>query len=582
MTSRRSGFTSRTAWRIVAAPCVAAVAAGMSGGIARVSASTVAEIAVPSLDSAPIGIAAGPSTTLWFVENTGGAVGRIDQQGNITEFAVPDNSKGIGGSLNSITEGPDGAMWFTDESPIVPRIGRIDPSSGTVTMFELPTTGTPSFAGTQPLAITAGHDGALWFTTYGGLIGRIDTAGQASAYRVTNTGQTRGITVAPDGGIWFTTDSTDGVGRLDPSTGTSSFYHLRSTLGSPRAAGITVGPDGALWFAESGIAAIGRLDPTTGKTTTIALPTAGSVPFGITSGPDGGIWFTEAGAGNVGRVDPVTRTVAEYPLSSGLDAPMQVAAGADGRLWTTEAGVDRIGVLDPTQLPTGAANAAPAPGVIPAAFESHCPSQVLCVTQVTTGGTFRVKSFTQDLPPGAIRLTGYLPGPINPDGTLTLHAPIGAKELLSQRVPVPGGLLGTFPLLGPIVGPLVGPANALSISLTLAGPVEITPSPLSASVPVTLHLHNPLLGSSCTIGPIDQHLVTAFLSSKANDPSMSWQPERIDATDNTFSVPGAQGCGALPLVFDPIINTQLGLPSPSGSNAADLPGVFSLGGGVHT
>jgi hypothetical protein len=34
-------------------------------------------------------------------------------------------------------------------------------------------------------------------------------------------------------------------------------------------------------------------------------------------------------------------------------------------------------------------------------------------------------------------------------------------------------------------------------------------------------------------------------------------------------------------VVDAVINQQLGLPSASGNNSADLPGVFSFGAGEH-
>src|SRR5207253_10516315 len=122
----------------VAVASVAASAVIAPGGV---SANPVNEITVPSLDSAPTGIAVGPAGTVWFVENTGSAVGRIDSSGKVTEFAVPPDSAGVAGALDSITEGPDGAMWFTDASTLVPRIGRIDPASGTVTTYELPTSG---------------------------------------------------------------------------------------------------------------------------------------------------------------------------------------------------------------------------------------------------------------------------------------------------------------------------------------------------------------------------------------------------------------------------------------------------------
>ncbi|MBJ7453470.1 MAG: hypothetical protein JHC71_15530, partial [Blastococcus sp.] len=73
----------------------------------------------------------------------------------------------------SITAGPDGAMWFTQSdnptsSPVQPaRIGRIS-MDGVVTEFPVPS---------YPNEITAGPDGNLWYTVRSGAIGRMSTAG---------------------------------------------------------------------------------------------------------------------------------------------------------------------------------------------------------------------------------------------------------------------------------------------------------------------------------------------------------------------------------------------------------------------
>ncbi len=77
----------------------------------------------------------------------------------ITEFPLTFNS-GPGG----ITAGPDGALWFTEGA--ANQIGRIT-TAGALTEF-------PLAAGSGPFGITAGPDGALWFTEGGAdKIGRI-------------------------------------------------------------------------------------------------------------------------------------------------------------------------------------------------------------------------------------------------------------------------------------------------------------------------------------------------------------------------------------------------------------------------
>jgi len=93
-------------------------------------------------------------------------IGRITPSVTITEF--PISSTGV--DLGSITAGPDGNLWFTDdgsESAIVRMT-----SSGTITEFAKPN---DYFSGVG--GITAGPDGNIWFTEsldgVPGKIGRI-------------------------------------------------------------------------------------------------------------------------------------------------------------------------------------------------------------------------------------------------------------------------------------------------------------------------------------------------------------------------------------------------------------------------
>jgi virginiamycin B lyase len=68
--------------------------------------------------SSPVGIAAGPDGAMWFTNESNNAIGRITTGGAVTNFTDP----GISGP-DSITAGPDGAMWFTD--PGGDAVGRI-------------------------------------------------------------------------------------------------------------------------------------------------------------------------------------------------------------------------------------------------------------------------------------------------------------------------------------------------------------------------------------------------------------------------------------------------------------------------
>ena len=78
-----------------------------------------------------------------------GEVGRITTDGLVTREA------GLGGFPAMITAGPDGALWFTLNQGNA--VGRLEPT-GDLTVREVPT------SGAGPVGIAATHDDAVWFT----------------------------------------------------------------------------------------------------------------------------------------------------------------------------------------------------------------------------------------------------------------------------------------------------------------------------------------------------------------------------------------------------------------------------------
>src|SRR5947208_13434405 len=93
--------------------------------------------------------------------------------GTITESPTPTGS----GDPIGITTGPDGNLWFTAGTDI----GRIT-TAGSVTGFPVPQAlGEPQF-------IRAGPDANLWFTAFSGkAFGRSTTVGSFTAFPITTT-----------------------------------------------------------------------------------------------------------------------------------------------------------------------------------------------------------------------------------------------------------------------------------------------------------------------------------------------------------------------------------------------------------
>jgi len=124
---------------------------------------------------------------------------------------ITDLGAGItaGSQPLSLTGGPDGNIWFTEHNGN--RIGRITPA-GDVTEFSAGIS-----AGASLNGITAGPDGSLWFCEESQRkIGRITTAGVVTEFSAGVTGACRGITSGPDGNLWFTEPYDDRIGRIAP------------------------------------------------------------------------------------------------------------------------------------------------------------------------------------------------------------------------------------------------------------------------------------------------------------------------------------------------------------------------------
>jgi len=353
---------------ITAGPDGALWFTGIPGAIGRITTKgVVTEFAVPavpppaglspgtsSTPAMPTAITAGPDGALWFT-GVPGEVGRISTTGVVTEFAVPEipppagSSPGTAGTLatlNSITAGPDGALWFTG---VLGEVGRIT-TAGVVTEFAVPSipppAGSPPGTAGTPVTLedlTAGPDGALWFTGAPGGVGRITTAGVVSVYATPNFSTPNVgtmITTGPDGNLWITGNTA--IGRITP-TGTFTSFAVPGNFNT--IAGLTPGPDGNLWFTEQEDGsttgeqpAVGEITPA-GVTKLYALPQETTLnpnlgvptdPSVITAGPDGALWFGENGA--IGRIT-TAGTIQQFPLLTPAATVTDITAGPGGAVW---------------------------------------------------------------------------------------------------------------------------------------------------------------------------------------------------------------------------------------------------------
>ena len=300
------------------------------------------EYATTTSNAGPVGITVGPNAEIWFTEQTGNNIGRVNYTSpytfppTISEFPIPFSSS----APLAIAPGPasDTRLWFSE--PPNYQHGTIDSATPSPIVQS---SGGPDI-GLRGVVSLAGY---VWYADpNANAVDKLDPTYQSQVGQATITNcLTNYLAAGSDGNLWGTCSNLDEVFRVNPSTLAVTVFSTNGTT-----SGIAAGPDGAMWFTEGAIAKIGRIAVAAPNAyTESAVVPAGSAaqPLGIVAGSDGALWFTEATTGVIGRIDPTTKAIVEFPLASTLTQPQFITAGPDGFLWFTEFGTSKIGRMQP-------------------------------------------------------------------------------------------------------------------------------------------------------------------------------------------------------------------------------------------
>ena len=207
-------------------------------------------------------------------------------------------------------------------------------------------------------------------------------------------------------------------------------------------------------------------------------------------------------------------------------------------------------------------------------FHVRAAAVLGCIDIQSRTGSLEIKGFTVPLGE-SLEIRGGLDNSVRP---AVFYPPTGTNGFFARAIRIPGGILGLeLPIPGNMVlgtAQLAGPASAIRM--------EIEFGTTTVSLPVKIHLDNPLLGSNCYIGtnsnPARINLTTGTTSPPAPNRPISGRLGELSFNeegalilrdtvnvDNSFAIPGASGCGLLG-IFNPIVNLKLGLPSSGGNN----------------
>lgn len=243
-----------------------------------------------------------------------------------------------------LTAGSDGAIWFTMSG--ARSIGRIT-SDGRMTAFEVDGT---------PLFLTVAADGNLWFTMADSpAAGVIEPNGNQHRFVLSSDSSAlQGITAAGNS-VYATTSS----GRLVEINASGAITRDRSVPAvdgpAPSLGAMVTASDSSIWFADqrAGAPRVGRAVPfiAAGSPpvrsfgfTFVALP-AHSTPFALAPGENGAVWFTDL-SGRIGRA----AREAALSVTSVPGGPFGIARAADGSIWVSHVSANRLSRIDPATL----------------------------------------------------------------------------------------------------------------------------------------------------------------------------------------------------------------------------------------
>jgi virginiamycin B lyase len=251
---------------------------------------------------------------------------------------------------------PDGQAWYTDFGHQF--LGKLDPESGRVTEFPVPTLKADYPPGMLDIEID--KKGDLW-------IGLMLQAGIAKFDRKSekftmiplpqdiNNPASQQAMVMPlsaevDGKVWMNSVGIPGVHRLELAT--MRFETFAPFKNMPRGGaersvyGIKADSQNNLFFMDFGSEYIGRIDARSGQFTFFKTPTANSNPRRGYMDPQDRLWFTEYRVDKLAMFDTKSERFTEWQAPA-YSWPYDVIPDKNGELWTAGMSDDRVTRLDP-------------------------------------------------------------------------------------------------------------------------------------------------------------------------------------------------------------------------------------------
>ena len=238
------------------------------------------------------------------------------------------------GSPHGIVVDADNTVWWGENRG--QKLGRLEPKSGTMERLAIPLIGYSAAGQGQDPIVDSKQN--VWFTVIvGNEIGKWDRATRKISVWEPPTPNSYPYGIAKDrsDNIWFSQFVQCRVARFEPASETFTEYPVGTAYEDPYCLIRRLGVDSKdiVWYAVFSHGRIGRLDPRSGEMKEYRIPLPFSQPYDIWPDREDNLWISDAGMGGaLVRFDPRSEKFTVYPSPQRGDMP-KVEITRDGAVW---------------------------------------------------------------------------------------------------------------------------------------------------------------------------------------------------------------------------------------------------------
>jgi cysteine-rich repeat protein len=237
---------------------------------------------------------------MWITQPGTDTITKLDvHTGVFTYYPLPKIGDDQGSYPHTLRFAADGTIWFTLAKSN--HLAHFDPSTAQFTYYRLPTAD-PAEVGLSipvPYGCDVAPDGTIWFSQlFGQRIGRLDpTTGTITAWKPPFYGPRR-LRVGADDVVWVPGYGSGVLGRFDPAIERWKVYDLPTGPSLPSGYGRAEQPyalnanreTGDVWITGSASDTLIRFQPKGERFSAYPMPTRGSYMREVVFDPDGNPW----------------------------------------------------------------------------------------------------------------------------------------------------------------------------------------------------------------------------------------------------------------------------------------------------